>query len=170
MASSGWIAVPDPEGSGDAYYWHQITGETTWDRPAGMDVVSLEEANEAVAIAAAGGGAGAAAAVGGAGQDPPPIDGYVAGEENVDHPPAIVGAAQQEGEGEDEDVPLERQGACGLPRLQPEAEPAAAAAPGLLRPDAPATSYIDAGGRVALRPLEELTVCVPGLGGEVTAE
>jgi hypothetical protein len=161
MASSGWIAVPDPEGSGDTYYWHQTSGETSWDRPAGMDVVSLEEANEAVAIAAAGGGAGAAAAVGGAGQDPPPIDGYVAGE-NVENPPAIVGAAQQEGEGEGEDVALERQGACGLPRLQPETEPAAAAAPGLSRPDAPATSYIDAGGRVALRPLEELPVAEGG--------
>jgi hypothetical protein len=42
-----WVLVPDPEGSGDSYYWNRKTGETTWDPPEGMEqpAVSLEEAS-----------------------------------------------------------------------------------------------------------------------------
>jgi len=29
----GWEAVPDPAGSGDAYYWHATSNATTWERP-----------------------------------------------------------------------------------------------------------------------------------------
>ena len=34
-ADNGWIAVPDPGGSGDRYFWHRPTGKTTWERPPG---------------------------------------------------------------------------------------------------------------------------------------
>ena len=30
----GWTEHPDPEGSGDSYYWCEATNETTWERPA----------------------------------------------------------------------------------------------------------------------------------------
>ena len=33
-----WQVVPDPEGSGDNYYWNDETGEVTWDMPAALVV------------------------------------------------------------------------------------------------------------------------------------
>ena len=46
----GWVEVPDPEGGSEAYYWNQVTGETTWDRP---HVEGSSEAAEAKAEAQA---------------------------------------------------------------------------------------------------------------------
>lgn len=54
---AGWVAVPDPEGSGDSYFWNKHTGETTWDTPDGY-VASDGAAAAAEPAAAAGGGAG----------------------------------------------------------------------------------------------------------------
>ena len=39
-ANGAWQAVPDPEGSGDMYYWNPTTNETTWDLPPDAHVAN----------------------------------------------------------------------------------------------------------------------------------
>lgn len=57
-----WISVPDPEGSGDSYYWNRTTGETTWDEPPGFSSVASASISAAEADVSAADAAPAAAA------------------------------------------------------------------------------------------------------------
>eukprot|EP01043_Picozoa_sp_COSAG02_P077903 COSAG02_NODE_17285_length_1015_cov_1.198690_1_plen_252_part_01 len=55
---SQWVALPDPEGSGDNYYWNQATGETTWEEPPGFfsdTAAPASDAHDAAALAATNG-------------------------------------------------------------------------------------------------------------------
>ena len=40
--TEAWQAVPDPEGSGDMYYWNPTTNETTWDLPPDAQVANAK--------------------------------------------------------------------------------------------------------------------------------
>ena len=37
-----WEAVPDPEGSGESYYWNAETGEVTWEMPPELAAASSQ--------------------------------------------------------------------------------------------------------------------------------